>query len=315
MFSLSNLTAISRSLTSALLVLIVTLGFPGSALPETDAAAAPERPRTSVGSDTHPEADPPEVKTAPAPPDLFRPISPENFRGLDRDVANGAFRPGEKFSMRVTYMGVTAGYFTIRVGEDRVNDRSLYTLNMKARTAGAVDWFYRVRDSLTSYMDVKGLFSWGYDYNQDHAGETETTRVRYDQQRGFVNVDGERADSVPRYTQDILSAIYYLRSRDLRVGQSYSFPVHVSDSYYQLIMTVAGVEKIGTYDGWREAYRLVPDVRSRKKAEELREQVYSDRRGGVQLWISRDDRKVPLMVALPARFGTFYGYLETYSPG
>lgn len=298
-----------------LLASLIVLGLSGSVFPGTNADAGPGRSSTSTEADTDGGESVPEVHSVPAPSDLFGPISPADFRGLDRDVVNGAFQPGEKFSMRVTYMGVTAGFFTVRVGEDRVDDRALYTLNMKARTAGAVDWFYRVRDTLTSYMDVKGLFSWGYDYDQNHAGEVESTRVRYDQQEGFVNVDGERADSVPRFTQDILSSIYYLRSQDLEVGQSYRFPVHVSDDYYELILTVAGVEKVGTYDGWQEAYRLVPDVHSKKKAEELREQVYSDRHGGVQLWISKDHRKVPLQVALPARFGTFYGYLQDYSPG
>lgn len=311
--------ATSRSalwlLQGLLLASVLILGLSGSVVPGANVDAAPGRSATPIEADTDAGERVPEARSVQAPSDLFGPISPGNFRGLDRKMVNGAFRPGEKFSMRVTYMGVTAGFFTVRVGEDRVDGRALYTLNMKARTAGAIDWFYRVRDTLTSYMDVEGLFSWGYDYDQNHGGDQESTSVRYDQQGGVVNVDGERADSVPRFTQDILSSIYYLRSQDLEVGQSYRFPVHVSDDYYELILTVAGVEKIGTYDGWKEAYRLVPDVRSKEKAEELREQVYSGKHGGVQLWISKDQRKIPLQVALPARFGTFYGYLEDYSPG
>jgi len=257
----------------------------------------------------------PQVAPATAPGDLFREAGPGALDGVGRVRANGVFKPGERLTMRVTYMGMTAGYFTIRVGEDRVDDRSLYTLKMKARTAGAVDWFYKVRDTLVSYVDVQGLYSWGYDYFQDHGGEKETTRVRYDQANGFVIENGERSDSVPRYTQDILSALYYLRSQDLQVGQSYSFPVHVSDDYYQLVLTVDGMENIATYEGWQEAYRLVPDVRSKKKAQELQKKVYRNRKGGVRLWISTDGRRLPLRVALPARFGTFYGYLEAYSPG
>lgn len=232
---------------------------------------------------------------------------------LDRKLDQDAFRPGELLKLRVTYLGMTAGYLEVRVDTGAIQGRDLYRLTMNAYTAGPASWFYSVQDELVSYMDRDGLFSWGYDFFQEHEHESETTRVRYFHDRGFFTENGERRGQIPRYTQDLLSAIYYVRTQELAVGQEYQFPIHSSERSYRLTIEVRDSERVATRDGWRDAYKLVPTFERKTDRDEAFEHVKEVR--GVTLWIGRDRHKIPLKVAVPATFGQVYAYLHTFEPG
>jgi hypothetical protein len=225
------------------------------------------------------------------------------------------FRPGEKIKLRVTYLGFTAGYLTVRVNGGEFNGEKVYRLKVTGESSGLAYWFYSVRDQFVSYVDATQLFSLGYDYRQNHGGEKEFEQVRYNQQEGLYFNNGEDTGTIPRYTMDMVSALFFIRSRDLEVGDSYRFPVHVSDEIYRLNIHVEGRETIATnQEGWVEAFRIKPTLLDPEKEEELKEKL-KDNNNGVRIWISADQRKIPLQIGVPAKVGTFWGYLYEYEPG
>ncbi len=248
------------------------------------------------------------------PADTAVEFEPPERVEVDRAEVHRRFGTGEELELRVTYMGLTAGYININTEEAVFEDRPIYRLKMEAETSGAVSWMYSVRDTLISYMDIRGLFSWGYDYHKNHNGEAETEEVRYHHDEGFVVRDGEKDGEIPLYTQDVVSAVYYLRTLELAVGDEYSFPVHVGDKVYHLILKVDKEEMIISADGWQEAFKIVPRLEDEEREEELKEQL-KDTSRGVRVWISKDERSLPLQIAIPARFGSLYGYLSSYKPG
>ncbi len=233
---------------------------------------------------------------------------------VDREEVHRRFGTGEELKLRVTYMGLTAGYIDITTEKGIFEERPVYRLKMEAETSGSVSWMYSVRDTLVSYMDVRGLFSWGYDYHKNHDGEEELEEVRYHQDEGFVVRNGEKDGEIPLYTQDVVSAVYFLRTRDLNVGDEHSFPVHVGEDVYHLVLEVEELDTIITNDGWEEAFKIVPRLEDEEREEELNEQLKDSSRG-VRVWISNDERRIPLQIAIPAKFGSLYGYLSSYSPG
>jgi hypothetical protein len=248
--------------------------------------------------------------TAPKP---MLPFSDSSTIQPTRKQQQSAFRVGEKLKLRVTYLGLTAGYIEVHVGRKSVSDRELYTLNMNARTAGAGAWFYTVRDRLVSYMDVKGLFSWGYDFYKNRPDKKKKTTVRYDHAKGVFREDGKKEGTIPTYTQDLLSAIYYIRTQELEVGQTYSFPIHSSDKSYKLTLQVKSIDRVATMDDWRDAYLLVPSFEREADRDAALDQIKEIE--GVKLWISKDKHKIPLKLSVPATFGQLYGFLVEYKPG
>ncbi|MFP4686938.1 MAG: DUF3108 domain-containing protein [bacterium] len=241
-------------------------------------------------------------------------LDSERFEYQGEDIQR-RFGTGEKMQLRVTYMGLTAGYITIKTEETQINGREIYQLKMEARTRGMAEWFYRVRDNLVSYMDVRGLFSWGYDYHKNHNKEDEIDEVRYDPDNGFVLRGGKKDGEIAPYTQDVLSAVFYLRTREFNVGDVHTFPVHVGDNNYNLELKVEALEEVPTRDeGWQEAFRIVPRLADEQEQKKLEDKI-KDRSEGVRIWISNDERKIPLQIAIPARVASLYGYLESYEPG
>ncbi len=230
-----------------------------------------------------------------------------------RSLEQNAFESGEMLQLRVTYLGLTAGYIIINVKRETIEGRDLHQLNMTARTVGPISWFYSVHYQFVSYMDAEGLFSWGYNFSKDDGDEIEQDRIRYHHQREFFTENGTREGEVPQYTQDLLSAFYFLRMQDLGVGDKYQYPIHSGDNYYRLTIEVRENNRVATGDGWRAAYQLVPKLERSTGDDEAFE--YVNEFEGVRLWLSQDKHKVPLKISFPATFGQLYGYLQSYESG
>ncbi len=235
-------------------------------------------------------------------------VPAEHFRELSPN-----FGPGEYKRWRVTYLGLTAGDLEAWVEEDEFEGRPAFRLNLRARSRGVASWLYRVRDQAVSFMDVGGLFSWGYEYFQDHKGEEDEERIRYYQDQGFfMDEEGKRGE-IPPYTQDALSAVYYLRTLDLEVGDKASYPVQVGSDVGVIRLYVRRVEDVKTYDGWRKAYLVETELLTIEPGEDESGEI--DKVDGIRIWLSKDERRVPYQIAVAAYFGSIYAYLEEYRPG
>ncbi|GEM_PF-4516428 len=253
------------------------------------------------------EEDTPVVEDQPGHFD----ISPD----FDPREMTPRFGVGERLRWRVTYLGLTAGELRVQVDEDDFNGQDVFKLTLEAESRGAASWLYSVSDRAVSFMDVGGLFSWGYNYFQDHEDEEDEERVRYYQDKGFFqHDDGERGE-IPPYTQDALSAVFFLRSQDLEVNNEYSFPVQVGDEVAQIHLKVNDIVDVRTYDGWKKAYLV--GVGLERKTGDLDEEgeEVTDRVENIRFWLSKDERQIPYQIAVSAYFGSIYAYLEDYVPG
>lgn len=229
----------------------------------------------------------------------------------DQDI----FRRGEMIKLRVTYLGFTAGYLTFKVNERTIDGRDVFQLKVNGESSGLAYWFYTVRDQFVSYVDAENSLSLGYDYRQNHGGEKEFSRVRYDHTDGLYFTNGNDTGTIPRYSMDVLSALYFLRSREMTVGDTYEFPVHLGDEAYQLRVKVEEREEIATSNrGWVDSFRIKPTLVNPKKEKEFREKLKNEQ-NQVRIWMSADSLKIPVQIGVPAKIGTFWGYLTEYKPG
>ena len=97
--------------------------------------------------------------------------------------------------------------------------------------------------------------------------------------------------------QDVLSAIYYLRTQSLEVGKSFEVTVSDSGVVYQVPVQVVEKKRRKTVLGRVEAFRVEPEV------------FGSDRmisgEGGFTIWITNDNRRVPVSARIKMKYGTF----------
>jgi hypothetical protein len=99
------------------------------------------------------------------------------------------------------------------------------------------------------------------------------------------------------HLQDVLSAIYYLRTQPLEVGKSFEISVSDSGVVYQIPVRVMEMKRRKTVLGRVEAFRLDPEVFGS-------ERLIPDA-GQFSIWITNDKRRIPVSARIKMKYGTF----------
>ena len=97
--------------------------------------------------------------------------------------------------------------------------------------------------------------------------------------------------------QDVLSAIYYLRTQPLQVGKNFEITVSDSGVVYQVPVLVVEKKKKKTVLGRVDAFRVDPQVFGPGK-------MLSDE-GQFSIWITDDRKRIPVSARIKMKYGTF----------
>ena len=108
---------------------------------------------------------------------------------------------------------------------------------------------------------------------------------------------------LPEHARDALSALFYVRTLPLERGQVVRFPVDEAGRNVVVELTAAGVETIDVNGKATQAMRLEPQIRQRV---ERRQPATGT------VWLSTDQRRVPLKIAVEAAFGRVTLELTNY---
>lgn len=213
-----------------------------------------------------------------------------------RVTENKAFGVGEKLTFGVKYFGVTAGIATLEVkGIENYNDRQVYHIDATARTAPFFESFYRVKDVISSYMDVMGLFSWKYSKKLEEGGYRNTLTMEFNHEKGYaVKNNGNRCDIVP-FVQDVLSEFYYFRS--VYKGEDEIKIDVTSDECktYQIVVKKLRHERITIDAGEFDCIVIQPFL----KYEGIFKQ-----KGDVWIWLTNDKNLTPVQIKSQIAIGT-----------
>jgi hypothetical protein len=213
-----------------------------------------------------------------------------------RVVPNKAFGVGEKLVFSVKYFGVTAGIATLEVKDlADFSGRKAYHIEATARTAPFFEHFYRVKDVITSYMDVLGLFSWKYSKHLEEGGYRNDTTIVFDQEKGFAEKNNDQKCDIPAFVQDVLSEFYYFRS--VFKGEKETKIDVASDECktYQIVVKKIKEEKITTDAGEFNCVKVQPFL----KYEGIFRQ-----KGNVWIWLTNDGNLTPVLIKSEIAIGT-----------
>ena len=96
--------------------------------------------------------------------------------------------------------------------------------------------------------------------------------------------------------QDILTVIYFLRTRKLEVGKSFDVPLSDAGRVYRFSVAVVERKQIKTVLGRVSAVRIDPALFGEDGLA---------RRGSLSIWITDDSRRLPVKAQLKVDLGTF----------
>ena len=97
--------------------------------------------------------------------------------------------------------------------------------------------------------------------------------------------------------QDVLSAIYYLRTQPLAVGKTFELTVSDSGVVYQVPVRVVEQKRMKTALGRVETLRLEPEIFGPNRL--------LSGEGRFSIWLTNDSRRLPVSARIKLKYGTF----------
>ena len=225
-----------------------------------------------------------------------------------RTEKNSAFGPNEKLEFSVNWKFINVGSAKMQVkGVDEVSKREAYHIYTEANTAPFFDTFFKVRDTNESWIDTQSLCTLKFASHISEGGYKKNETTIYDQPNGKFSCIEEpnKAGNIPLWVQDVLSALYYLRTKELEVGKSYSIDAHTGNSAWPLTVEVVKKEKVKVTAGEFECFVVVPAVRENAGIFQAK--------GKLWVWLTADSRKMPVLLRSKIAVGSIYAILEKYS--
>ncbi len=208
---------------------------------------------------------------------------------------------GERLEFSIRWGVIRAGVGTLEVRDSlSLGGRETFRIVHTARSARFFDPFYRVRNRAESFIDSEFLHTVRFERIIREGSYSKDSVIIYDHEYGAAYEDGERFEISPG-VHDVLSAFYYLRTMDLEVGESYEFEVGSDKKIWPLKVEVTGREKIRVPAGEFNALVVEPRL-------EEDEGIFKQE-DDVRIWVSDDERKIPLLIRSSIKVGSVSVYL------
>lgn len=141
---------------------------------------------------------------------------------------------------------------------------------------------------------------------EEHGKRSRTSEAVYDGGKVFwTERDPNNPSRTPRTAstsftgrvQDVLSAIYYLRTQPLAMGKSLELIISDSGRIYQVPVRVIEKKRMKTVLGRVEALRLDAEIYGPGRM--------LDGKGQFSIWVTNDSRRIPVSARARTEYGTF----------
>lgn len=222
-----------------------------------------------------------------------------------RKLTNIAYKGGEELKFDVHYSFVTAGDAYLTVTDTIYAGRPCHIITFRLESKPFFDFFYRVRDQYRTIVDAEGLFPWRFEQQIREGGYSRDFMAEFDQRENVAITTGGTYP-IPPYVHDIMSAFYFARTVDytkFRVGQRIELKNFYKDSTYPLAVKFKGRQRIEVDAGTFDCVIVEPLVT---------EGGLFKSEGKIYLWLTDDDRKMPVKVRTDIPIGTVESKLTQF---
>jgi len=241
------------------------------------------------------EVDPLSSKTQPAAVPIYQP-------------KHLPFDGGEKATYHASWNGMlsvaTAEIYTT---PQWIEGKKFYNVRVEAKTSKLLDFIWKMRDTITSTIEAKGLMPTRFTFSQRENRKVIDTIAHFDRTTKKWSVRRDEKRKVKQYefdqptnTLDPITAVYLARSQDFKVGDHLYFHIFGGKYRYLLDLEVERRETIRIKSGSVEAFKIIPRIKN------VENQGYAERLNEATVWISADERRIPVMLSSKIIFGSIY---------
>ena len=212
------------------------------------------------------------------------------------DLEQCPIKVGEILTYNVKIAGLSAGkQVTQVVKETTLNGQQVYHLTSESQTDSLFAKLYHFRDWKESYVTTSQLYPVRHVKSLEDRKYRAHVEIDFDGENGIAQYSknkNHKVIEVPIGIQDELSMVYFLRSKQLKVGQSYNFPILVKDRTREARLTIYRREMMKT-----EALGRVETMALRTSH-------------GYLIWLTNDNRRIPVRIEAETRIGKLIATLE-----
>ena len=213
--------------------------------------------------------------------------------------AQTVFVEGEKFEYKISWLGITAGYGSIESSMMADEDgRRIIHIKARGYSVGILSLVCKIRDRMQSYIDMEKQYSLKCikDFKEGFYKKKETTR--FDQKKHVAYVNKKTIEILPE-AKDPFACLYYIRAQKLVVGQTLSFNAYDNRKNYRLKVKVLKKETIKIRKKSYETILIEPVLKGLNL-----EGVLEVKGRKIEVWLTDDERKIPVKVQMKITFGS-----------
>lgn len=219
------------------------------------------------------------------------------------------FEGGEKEVYLATWNGMiavaTAEIYTAPIV---IDGKKVYQVRVEAKSSRVLDFIWRMRDTISSTFDAQAFSPSRFTFNQRENSKVIDTDARLDHVKKRWAVNRQQVGKQTKIyefdsqnTLDPITAVYLARSIDFKVGDRLYFKIFGGRYRYLLELFVEKKEPVALGSGKTvEAYRIIP------RLQNLTKNGYASRLNEATIWISADQRRLPIKLSSKIVFGSVY---------
>jgi hypothetical protein len=223
-----------------------------------------------------------------------------------RAIAAVPFEVGEKFTYNVSWKVFDAGIATMTLAERSLfQNEEIYKISATVRSTGIVSTLFKVVDIFESFFHTRELCSRQIVKNIQEGRRHRNTVVSFDpksRQARMEDKDLNRPDlparqtssPIPNCVQDVVSALYAIRTKSFRVGDLVRFPINDGGRTYDVAVEIQAQEEVRTPAGVFQTLRLEPRVF---------DGLFKSK-GRLFVWLTNDADKLPVQLKAKINIGT-----------
>lgn len=231
-------------------------------------------------------------------------------------VVNESFQDGEHVVYKIYYnwnfVWLSAGEVDFKLTETEDH----YIVEATGKTYKSYEVFFRVNDYYKTVIDKETMLPLEFERNIEEGGYRFYNKLEFDQRLGeVISYSGKNKDNVTakiypieNCMHDMLSTVYFLRNinfANLESVQKFPINMFIDDEVYPIDITYEGRSKkkikgIGEIDAVKISPQVVAGVVFTNEAK-------------MDIWVSDDENKVPLVIESPISVGSIQAILKSHT--
>jgi hypothetical protein len=224
------------------------------------------------------------------------------------------FTPGERLVFELRWAVVPAGKAVLQVMPMKTIDGArAYHFRMTAESNAFVDMFYKVRDRFDSYVAADMSHTIHYHQKQHEGDSKRNIKVEFDWNKSTAQYsDGKKmrtAIEIVPGTFDPLSAFYYSRLAKFEPDGIIECPISDGKKLVSGSAKVVRKETVEVPGGTFETYLIEPEMK------DIGGVFKKSKNAKILLWVTADERRLPVKIASKVSVGSFIGELITIEMG